>query len=309
MTERGPQLVPAGEAERRARDALTFPEWGQALTPAQWLERELALRAHPWAAEAMESWLWRGAGGEVLASCETFRMPARLGPRAGEVYAVASVFTEPALRGRGHATAMIDALNAALERRPGALGSVLYSDVGARIYARSGYAEQPAQELVLPAEPGDPLDGVEPLEALLPAPSPPPADPAALTLGPTAAQLDWHLARERFYARALARPPAAFHGARAGRARALWVAWHKEHALRVLWLEPGAAEENGAVLRCAQKVAQRAGLGCVRAWVSHPDLSGLPGRLSPREGELPMVRLYGAAPPFRWVQVQRALWV
>jgi GNAT superfamily N-acetyltransferase len=300
------RLVLATEAERRERDALTWPEWGQGLSLEQWKERELVLRAHPWSVAAMESWLLKNDAGETLASCETFRTPAGLSGEAGDAYAVASVFTEARLRGKGHATALIDALNAELEQRPGALGSVLFSDVGARIYERSGYRAFPAFEWVLPPLPGDPEAGVRALADLLPDAGV--AESGVLVLSPRAQQLDWHLARERFYARALGRPAPAFHAAVSGGASATWMASFKENALRVLTLEARGAADTAAVLQSAQRMAEKLGLGSVRVWEPHPGFPALAGERRAREGELPMARVYGRK-FLDWRHVHRAVWV
>jgi GNAT superfamily N-acetyltransferase len=301
-----PRLAAATDAQRRARDALTWPEWGQALSLAQWKAREVALRDHPWAKAGMESWLWL-EGEQTLASCETFRNAALLGEEAGEVYSVASVFTEPALRGKGYATAMLDAVNAALEQRPRALGSVLFSDVGARIYQRSGYRAFSAREVVLPPLPGNPREGVTVVEELLPDVSS--REPGVLRLTPTPDQFDWHLARERFYAQALGRSPAPFHAARVGRSYAAWMVSFKEGALRVLTIEPRKTEETTLLLQCCQRLASALGLASVRVWEPHPGFDGLPGTRTERDGELPMARLYQGRTLVDWRQVHRAVWV
>lgn len=303
-----PTLVLATDAEKQSRDLLTLPEWGQGLSLEQWQQREKVLRAHPWSVASMESWHWRAPGGETLASCETFRTPALLGPEAGHVYAVASVFTEPALRGRGHATAMIDALNEALAARPDALGSVLFSDVGARIYERSGYRAFPAFEWVLPPAGGDPEEGVRPLEDLR-AEAGPAGGAGLLRLSPRREQLDWHLERERFYAWAHDRPPAPFHAAAAGESYAAWMVSYKENVLRVLTLEARSPKDTAAVLRCAQRLAHQLRLDSVRVWEPHPGFAPLPGDLRAREGELPMARVYGGRALADWRPIHRALWV
>jgi hypothetical protein len=301
-----PQLTLATDAEKKTRDPLTHAEWGQGLTPEQWLEREAVLRAHPWAAAMMETWFLR-EGEKTLASCETFRTPARVGDALGDVYAVASVFTEPALRGRGHATAMIDALNQTLQGREDALGSILFSDVGAPIYQRSGYQPFPAFEWVLPPLAGDPETSARPLDRIV-APELGPARQNTLDLYLRVEQFDWHLERERFYAHALNKRPAPFHGAQQGSAFISWMASFKENALRVLGLELGKPEETAAVLRTAQHMAHALGLGSVRIWEPHPGFPPLPGERRPREGELPMARLYRHT-AFGWRGVHRAAWV
>jgi hypothetical protein len=185
---------------------------------------------------------------------------------------------------------------------------VLFSDVGARIYQRSGYQPVGAREVVLPPLPGAPEEGVTPLAAPLPDPPFPEAVSGELHLLPSARQLDWHLERERLYASALGRKGAPIHGARAGGAWACWAAWFKENALRVLWLQPGSPDETAAVLQSAQRVAFAAGLEKVRVWEPHPGFDGLPGERQERDGELPMVRLYGR-PLGAWRHVHRAVWV
>src|SRR4051812_33318121 len=95
------------EEMKRDRDRQTHAEWGKALTVEQYLEREQRLRSHPWSRATMTTWFWVDHNGAVLASCETFRMNSSVDGSAGHSYAVASVFTEPSLRGRGHAGRMM----------------------------------------------------------------------------------------------------------------------------------------------------------------------------------------------------------
>ena len=161
------QLVIASEQEKQARDPLAWAEWGARLTVEQFLERERQLRAHPWSRQGMQTWLWRSDSGEVLSSCETFRMRSYLGPgpmdrrEEGVTFGVASVLTEPRLRGRGHATAMMRALVDRLCAEPHAQASLLYSDVGAPLYERAGYVPRPALDRVFTAERGDPAGAVD----------------------------------------------------------------------------------------------------------------------------------------------------
>jgi GNAT superfamily N-acetyltransferase len=301
-----PTLHKATDAEKKARDPLTRAEWGQGLSAEQWLEREAVLRAHPWSVAMMETWFLKD-GERTLASCETFRIQGRCGDSLGDVYAIASVFTEPELRGKGYATTLIDALNAMLQQRENALGSCLFSDVGARLYQRSGYRAFPAFEWVLKPEAGDPEKDTRPLdrpiELVLGA-----AQPEVLALYARVEQFDWHLERERFYAHALGRSPAPFHAAQKGSAFVSWMASYKENVLRVLGLEPGTPEDTAAVLRTAQRMAHALRLDSVRVWEPHPGFPALPGERRPREGELPMARIYGRE-RFDWRQVHRVVWV
>jgi hypothetical protein len=292
-------LHEATQDEKVARDRITYPEWGGRLSREQYLEREQVLRAHPFS-NGMRSWLWRD-GATVLASCETYENDSRIGPKRGVSFSFASVYTEGHLRGRGHATRMMDAVVARLATQPDAQACVLFSDVKERIYARSGFIAVPADDWVMPALEGPPEEGVEPVADPLPAPAL--APDAQLTLHPTAGQLDWAITREGLYARFLGRPRPTFHGARADGALALWAACSKDDELLVLWLE-GATP--GRALRAAQRQAHRCGLNHVRSWAG----AGAPppgARVVARDGELPMFRPYGSVTT--WSQVQRALWV
>ncbi|HCF61983.1 MAG TPA: N-acetyltransferase, partial [Myxococcales bacterium] len=104
-------LVLADEEQKRLRDPLAWEAWGEALTPAQFAVREERLRAHLWARQAMATWLLIDEEGRTLSSCETFRMRSRAwidGVESwGVTFAVASVLTEPRLRGRGFASRMM----------------------------------------------------------------------------------------------------------------------------------------------------------------------------------------------------------
>ncbi len=142
------RLLEATLSEKVARDALTATAWGRQLSTQQFLAREAALRSHPFAKTSMRTWLW--AADSILSSCETFEVAATRGATSGRAFIVASVFTEPALRGRGHAVAMLNALALRLST-PDALAMVLFSEVGPSLYERSGFVGQPGVDLVFPA--------------------------------------------------------------------------------------------------------------------------------------------------------------
>ncbi|MCA2981544.1 MAG: GNAT family N-acetyltransferase [Myxococcaceae bacterium] len=289
------RLDVATDFEKGARDRFTATAWGRHLTAEQFFAREATLRAHPFARAAMRTWLLREATGAVASSCETFLVPFRGG---GHGALIASVFTEAPLRGRGHATAMLEAVCARL--RAEAVRAVgLFSEVGARLYERVGFVAQPAQDLLLPAEPS-PDTGVEwHAEGALP-----PSDEGTFTL--TAAQCDWHVERERFYARALGRPAPAWRGASLGGSRCDWAASFQTNELHVLWYAFSSVPEAQALLRAARHVASSCGLDAVRVW----ETSALPtadGARTERNDELPMIRpLDGSAA--RWRCIHRGLW-
>ena len=111
----------ANDEQQEARDAVTYSAWGSPLTLEGYLQRENRLRGHPWSRAELKMWLLCEEPGEVLASCETYRTDSFLRApdgtlSAGDSYAIASVFTEERLRGRGYATKLMDLLAAELER-------------------------------------------------------------------------------------------------------------------------------------------------------------------------------------------------
>jgi hypothetical protein len=313
------RLVEATEAQKRERDPLTHPEWGTQLTVDQYLERERRLREHPWAARGMTTWMWTGEGGEILASCETYRMRSRLrGAGEGVTFGVASVFTEPALRRRGHCTRMMQALVARLRREPDVHASILFSDVGAPLYARAGYVARPGLDRVFDPLEGDPAEGVDALlgERDLGREMGrvyPPDD--AFVIWPSAEQLDWHLERERIYSELLAVPRPSVAGARVGRSAAFWSGVLKDRRLVVLLLDARSAEEAIALVRAARRVAAAADLGEVRMWdvplpFTWPSASGDAGRCAERKGELAMIApLHPRLEADGWRVVARALWI
>jgi GNAT superfamily N-acetyltransferase len=201
------RLVLATEEQRTARDAINYPAWGPPLTVEGYIEREKRLRGHAWARSELSSWLLCAPDGSVLASCETYRMDSFVRARngallAGDSYGIASVFTEERLRGRGYAGRMLKLLHQrAAAEDPAAQAFILFSEVGAGIYERAGYAARPewdedlvfppseatgpgAAELVPEAELGRALARAEP-----------PGD--RFLVWPSAEQLDWQTKCDR----------------------------------------------------------------------------------------------------------------
>lgn len=303
------ELVVANAREKLARDRLTYDAWGEQLTLDQYLQREARLCSHPWAQKSMTWWLWRGDNGAVLSSCETYRMRSAVDGAGGETWAVASVFTEPALRGRGHARRMMDAL-VARARAAGAQASTLFSDVGAPIYEASGYVARPAHDLVFPPAPGDAARGVDALLAEVADVDEPAED---FALWPTAAQLDWHVERGRIYGELLGRAPLPVVGARAGDGVVYWVVDWKYERLLVVWLDAARAHDAEALVLAARRVAHALKLREVRLWAqpwSFPGRVDLGGDRVARVGSLPMIA--PLVPSLRaewWTQIPRAVWV
>lgn len=317
------RLELATEAQRAERDIVTYAAWGPPLTLQGYLEREQRLRGHRWPRSELKTWLLRAEDGAVLASCESYRMDSFLRAPdgtlvAGDSFGIASVFTEERLRGRGYATRLMDLLNAELERaEPRAQSALLFSDVGAPLYQRSGYQELEAWDWRFSPESGEPS---EPVDRLLSE-----ADVGAVLARmrrpeapffywPTAAQVDWHLERERIYAELLPRPRPEANGATAGASTALWYMAGRSSTLMVVLFDARTAEEATALLSAARRVAHRAGLSQVVLW-EEPDLAPILERVpsavrEARDGSLPMLRLLRAGVlPTSATPMPRALWV
>jgi GNAT superfamily N-acetyltransferase len=315
-------LVPASDEQMVRRDALTYSEWGKLLTPEGYAARELRLRAHPWARADMRTWLLCDEAGDVLASCETFRTDSFL--RApdgalipGDSFAIASVFTEERLRGRGYATRLMDLLAAELERQPRAHAALLFSDVGPRIYARSGYRELPAWDWHLSPAPGAPGESVDVLlgekdvvRGLTRMRRP----EVPFFFWPTPAQIDWHLERGRIYVEHLGCSLPQSCGAAVGESTALWGLVGRSAELTVLMLDARSPGEATALLEAARREASRSGLSRVVLW-EEPSLTPLLPLVEgatrvARDGSLPMVRpLRPDLPPSPLLSVPRGLWV
>ena len=301
--------------EKRARDRLAYESWGDLLTTEQYLQREARLCAHPWARETKACWVWRDGDGAILSSCETYRMCSAVDGVRGETWGVASVFTEPALRGRGHATRLMDlVIKRVRHDSPAAHAMLLFSDVGAAIYERSGYRTRPADDLLFPPAPGalaadallDETEALAAFSTLEPPPEP-------FVIWPARDQLDWHLERARTYAALLGRPLLPHAGARIGDSVIVWAADWKHDRLQVLLLASSRGHEAEALVRAARRCAAAADLNEVRLWAEPWDFVGrddLGGDRVARRDSLPMLApLLPSLRPEMWRRIPRAVWM
>src|SRR5581483_1293213 len=90
-------------AEAVERGRATYAEWGGGLSLEQFLERERRFRRSEWAKEAISTWFLEDSSGRCLSSCETFRVGSSFNGKKGVSAGIASVYTEPAFRGKGSA--------------------------------------------------------------------------------------------------------------------------------------------------------------------------------------------------------------
>jgi hypothetical protein len=314
------RLVLATEAQKEARDLLTVESWGQGLSTDEYLRRERRLRALAVPRLDMRCWLLVDGRGHVLSSCETLTFPSLLRVDAaeswGHSFGVASVFTEGPLRGRGYATRALDLLCETLLREPSAHAAVLYSDVGAAQYARSGFVARPAYDWRWPpaaagAESEAAFFGDDALSWRWAART---VAEGRFVLHPTVDTFHWLLERERIYCEALGRPRPRACGAAVGNSLALWYAQPKDSRLWLCWLDAQDAKSARALVLAARVVARDAGLSEVRLWEEPdgpPSPEGLEGGFrEKRSGSLPMLRpLDARVRPEDWRRIPRALWV
>ena len=316
------RLVLASEEQKKQRDALTYSAWGASLDLEQYRHREEILRRHAWSRGGMSTWLLCAPDGQVLSSCETYRMESvakdGAGAIQGSTYGVASVFTEACLRGKGYATALIDRVMRALVETDSRLqASILFSDVGARIYERCGFVARPAFDWKFPALKESenirgelPVDERRLTELVLSAPRP----GARFFVWPTADQIDWYLERERTYARMLGRARPKQCGAQIGTGFAVWAARYQTDELLVLVLHAAREDEAGALLGAAQRAAGQAGLSGVGWWEQTFPFALDPlvrrGTRIERQGSLPMLRTFDARVRAEdWTWIPRATWM
>ncbi|MEO6953145.1 MAG: GNAT family N-acetyltransferase [Polyangia bacterium] len=298
--------VVASPAERITRDRLTHAEWGQRLSIDEFVQREERLRATAWARSAMQTWLLvpRDDRTRVLASLETFRVRSRHDGAEGWSYEVASVFTEPALRGQGHASRLLDLVVRAC---PEAQAFTLYSDVGESLYARGGFVARPAWDLRLPAERVH-VGGVDR------------GDPRALLISrawqgrfallPDAAQLAWHRERERVYAELLGASMIEHAVLTCAGGHALLAGDLKHEQLYIVDLVVGSNDALHRLVDASRDAAARAGLSQVVLW----ETPAIAGRIAcervERDGALPMMRpLIAGLDAGSWMEIPRLLWV
>lgn len=319
-------LVLADEKQKIERDRLTHAAWGQRLSVEQFLDRERQLRGHAWCREGMQTWLLVDEG-RVLSSCETFKMTSwtRLAASAsaesgvaGTSYAFASVFTEPSLRGNGYAAKLVGMVVDELVHVDANVQSfILYSEVGEALYKRVGFEGVPSFERVFRASKRTQAPNLTELseQQILKAWPGVPVPAGAFVIWPTATQLDWHLERERAYARLLGRSRPPIQGAAVGMSIVVWAVDYKEDALRAVFFHGRNTLEAQALLAKGSDLAAELGLSSFRVWESESfagwERLGIFGdRVSRADDSVAMIRFAKKGlKTGDWTLVSRSLWV
>jgi GNAT superfamily N-acetyltransferase len=142
-----PRLVTADGPILRQIHEETWPIWGDQL-PAENYERyNRAQIVTPWG----NSHLDRVAlvdGDRLLASAKRYRLTLRLKGEDTPCIGIGAVFTPPALRGQGHAAALIERI-VDDAGAGGARLALLFSEIDPAFYARLGFEPIPISEATL----------------------------------------------------------------------------------------------------------------------------------------------------------------
>lgn len=119
----------------------TYPIWGEGLSLSAYRAWNRGQMSTRWG----QSHLHRVAltdGGDVLASAKRYDFEAQAGADVVSVVGIGAVFTPEALRGRGHARALIDLMIRDAEAR-GCRYALLFSEIGAAYYESMGFRVVP----------------------------------------------------------------------------------------------------------------------------------------------------------------------
>jgi predicted N-acetyltransferase YhbS len=134
----GPRLVKAAtESVFQQIYDETWPIWSEGLSRAAYERYNRAQMATPWGKTHLDR-LALVDGQTLLASGKRYRLIVRLHGVEAPCLGIGAVFTPPALRGRGHAAALIHAMLEEAEN-DGAHYALLFSEIDPAYYARLGF--------------------------------------------------------------------------------------------------------------------------------------------------------------------------
>ncbi|KAF9871525.1 hypothetical protein CkaCkLH20_10936 [Colletotrichum karsti] len=338
-TKQHVKFAPATPAQRDAAWRLNGVSWAPPMSLEAYVARETALSKMALSENCTYYVLFDPADPEhIISSCEAtaktlFVRDAADGTlREEKAYAIASVYTNPSHRGHGMATLLLNRLKDAMDADSRA--SVLYSDIGTVYYAQLGWAVYPSLQVsLIPDDPSalqpTPPDGVrylaadevptlcekdtellrKKLEGL-------PADGRThIAFAPSAAQITWHFARDRFTAKQLREGREVVnHGAVTADGGA-WVYWDhdfREKKLKVLRVAGDPRADVTALLHAAVLEAADWGLAKVLVWNPDDGVAASAKRVSDRtDGAVRVVfdeRLDGSIPSLRWKGEGEVVW-
>lgn len=126
----------------------TYAIWNEGLTRSAYGRWYAAQRALPWGRERLRRVALVDADGRILSSAKCYRFDAVLDAAPVMVSGIGAVFTPPELRGRGHASALIEGL-LDVERQAGSHLAALFSEIGGAYYQRFGFEPAPLREVTI----------------------------------------------------------------------------------------------------------------------------------------------------------------
>lgn len=294
MSEHHYVLREATAHERSERDRTTFQAWGKGLSLEQYLERQQVLRAHPFAKQAMRTWLLE-RDDMVLASCETYRMKSFLAENSlsGVSECLASVYVEKGFRGKGYAAEMLVQI-LLLGRREEIQASILFSEVGERLYGQFGYQPMKGSLWMFQPElkeklPSPQVEWVSPKDLHEIVGKSGVVSPGEFSLSAQREQFDYHLHKARFYGQALKRKPIERIGAARDGAWILWAHDFVASQLLVLWMEAPNQDEARQLIAASLDEIEKQDLDRVVVWPNSTTNELLSfGRRAPFQ-DIPMV--------------------
>jgi len=136
------------EARSHHIDAIyreSYALWGAGLSFEDYRAFWTELSTTGWAHKNLRYLVWLDDDGSLLSSLKLYQPRVRLYDRLGTAAGIGAVFTPRALRGRGHASALIRAVLDEARKR-GDIAALLFSDVGTALYRALGFLELSAEE-------------------------------------------------------------------------------------------------------------------------------------------------------------------
>ena len=124
----------------------TFPVWGEGLSRHGYGQWNRAQELTAWGRGHLRRFALVDDSGRLLASAKRYDLTLRVDGKIVPTLGIGAVFTPLSERGRGHAHALIAALEEAA-RRDGARAALLFSEIGASYYERFGFTTVPVQTM------------------------------------------------------------------------------------------------------------------------------------------------------------------
>jgi GNAT superfamily N-acetyltransferase len=124
----------------------TYPIWHEGLTRRAYGQWNAAQMRTPWGADHLHRFALVDGSGALLATAKRYRFDVRLDDRAMTMCGIGAVFTPPALRGRGHARALVERL-VEQERAAGATLAALFSEIDPSFYERMSFQRVPLEDV------------------------------------------------------------------------------------------------------------------------------------------------------------------